>query len=141
MEKRYTLKVYPKGLGKSVYRVVELCGNESLDKLCKTILDAFDFEDAHLYEFCMDNTMYSRDCYQPEYIAAVKTTKITLDRLGLLERQKFLFHYDFGDDWEFVVRVEKITDDVEYAAPELIKSKGDILQYPDLDEFWGTTDW
>ena len=55
MQITYTLKVYPNGLGKSVYRILKISGSETLDELCRIILDSFDFDDDHLYEFCMDN--------------------------------------------------------------------------------------
>ena len=63
MRIQYTLKVYPAGLGRSVYRTITICGTDTLDQLCMAILNAFDFTAEHLYEFCMDNKMYSEDCY------------------------------------------------------------------------------
>ena len=66
MENQYTLKVYPAGRGNAVYRVIEISGKETLQKLCSTIISAFDFIDEHLYEFCMDNRMYSDDSYQSD---------------------------------------------------------------------------
>ena len=41
----------------------QLCKVATLDQLCMAILSAFDFTAEHLYEFCMDNKMYSEDCY------------------------------------------------------------------------------
>lgn len=64
MRIQYTLKVYPAGLGRSVYRTITICGTDTLDQLCMAILNAFDFTVEHLYEFCMDNKMYSEDCYR-----------------------------------------------------------------------------
>ena len=61
MSKKYSMKVYPAGRGRDVYRNIEICGDESLDRLCGIILEAFDFIDEHLYEFCMDNRKYSED--------------------------------------------------------------------------------
>ncbi len=39
MSKQYSMKVYPAGRGRDVYRNIEICGNESLDRLCEIILD------------------------------------------------------------------------------------------------------
>ena len=61
MRIQYTLKVYPAGLGRSVYRTITICGTDTLDQLCMAILNAFDFTAEHLYEFFMDNKMYSED--------------------------------------------------------------------------------
>ena len=100
----YTMKVYPKGLGREAYRVIKISGSATLNGLCKAILDSFDFTDDHLYEFCMDNKMYSRDSYQSATKMGGRSAEIKIDKLGLKEKQKFSLHYDLGDDWMFVIR-------------------------------------
>ena len=37
MRTQYTLKVYPTGLGRSVYRTITICGTDTLDQLCMAI--------------------------------------------------------------------------------------------------------
>lgn len=105
MRIQYTLKVYPAGLGRSVYRTITICGTDTLDQLCMAILNVFDFTAEHLYEFCMDNKMYSEDCYRFNPMEDdlfdeddAEGTDIALDELGLIEGRKFSLHYDFGDD-------------------------------------------
>ena len=134
MSKQYSIKVYPAGMGREVYRNIEICGDETLDRLCQIILEAFDFDDEHLYEFCMDNCMYSENSYQsdPEEEDDA-STDIALDKLKLNKGQKFWLHYDFGDDWMFTITVHKINEVEESFEPRIVKSKGQILQYPYLD--------
>lgn len=96
MSTQYSIKVFPAGRGRDVYRNIEICGDETLDQLCKTILDAFDFIDEHLYEFCMDNRQHSTDAYYATMMEQEPSTDIALDELGLYNGQKFLLHYDFG---------------------------------------------
>ena len=134
MSKKYSMKVYPAGRGRDIYRNIEICGDESLDRLCGIILEAFDFIDEHLYEFCMDNRMYSEDAYQSDPERDEPSTDITLDKIGLYKGQKFSLHYDFGDDWMFTITVSKISEAEEGFEPRIVKSKGYIQQYPDLDE-------
>lgn len=129
MNNRYTLKIYPAGNGRNVYRVIEISGQDSLDKLCGVILDAYNFIDEHLYEFCMDNRMYSEYSYQSDPEFGQRSTRTHSDRLRLKEKQKFTLHYDFGDDWMFVIFVQKIVSVGEYRNPEIVKSKGYIEQY------------
>jgi hypothetical protein len=131
----YTLKVYPQGMGRDVYRKIRISEKETLDKLCKVILDAFDFVDEHLYEFCMDNKMYSEYSYQssPEY-SEQPSTKIKLGKLDLNKGQKFTLHYDFGDDWMFTISIQKIEEEEGNSRPEIIDGKGTIEQYPVQDE-------
>ena len=75
--------------------------NFVLDDLCRAILDAFDFIDGHLYEFCMDNRMYTDYSYQADPEGDGPSTAIEIDKLYLQDGQNFMLHYDFGDDSEF----------------------------------------
>ena len=134
MNKQYLMKVYPAGRGREVYRNIEICGDNTLNQLCQIILEAFDFIDEHLYEFCMDNRMYSEYSYQSDPEGDEPSTDITLDELGLSKGQKFSLHYDFGDDWMFTTTVSKIYEIPEKMDSRIIKSKGNIQQYPDWDE-------
>ncbi len=131
MAQRYELKVYPPGAGRTVYRVIEISGKETLDTLCETILAAFDFIHEHLYEFCMDNKMYSDNSYQSYPENGGPSTRIKLDKLNLSQGQKFTLHYDFGDDWMFTIRVQKILEVSSDQGPMLIKEKGSVNQYPE----------
>ena len=141
MRTQYTLKVYPAGLGRSVYRTITICGTDTLDQLCMAILNAFDFTAEHLYEFYMDNKMYSEDCYRFNPMEDdlfdeddAEGTDIALDELGLIEGQKFSLHYDFGDDWMFAIRVMKIEEVKRHRKPMLLSSKGGVEQYPEGEE-------
>lgn len=78
--------------------------------MCSAILESFDFIDEHLYELCMDNRMYSDCSFQSDPEGDEPSTKVKLDRLHLYKGQKFSLHYDFGDDWMFVISVMKITE-------------------------------
>lgn len=132
----YTLKVYPKGYGTSVYRVMKISGEETLERLCEVILDSFDFSDEHLYEFCMDNRMYSRNSYRFDPESRHSSTKKKIGQIGLREKQKFSLHYDFGDDWMFTINVQNIQEDSDRTESYIVKSKGSIEQYPDWDDEW-----
>lgn len=81
-EYQYFMKIYPAGRGSDVYRNIEICGNSTLNQLnqlCQVILEAFDFIDEHLYEFCMDNRMYSEYTYQSDPGGDEPLADITLD--------------------------------------------------------------
>ena len=135
MGKRYTFKVYPAGKARTVYRVIRISGHETLDALCRIILEAFDFIDEHLYEFCMDNRMYSDDSYQSDPEDDEPSTRISLDELHLEKGQNFSLHYDFGDDWMFTIHVQKIEKTEQDSEPVVVKAQGEIEQYASLDEW------
>ena len=131
---KYTFKVYPAGQGRTTYCTMEISGKETLDRLCEFILESFDFIHEHLYEFCMDNRMYSEDSYQYEPEDGGPSTDIAIDEIGLVKGQNFLLHYDYGDDWMFTIHVQKIEDETKKISPKLIKAVGHVEQYPDWDE-------
>lgn len=131
---KYTLRVYPAGLGRTVYRTIEISGKETLDRLCEFILESFDFIHEHLYEFCMDNRMYSEDNYRYNPEDGGTSTDIAIDRIGLVKGQNFSLHYDYGDDWMFTIHVHKIENETKKTSPKLIKSAGHVEQYPMWDD-------
>lgn len=134
MKEKYTFKVFPTGAGREVYRIIEISGEHSLNDLCGAILSAYEFTDEHLYEFCMDNKMYSDCSYQSDPEDGEPSTRVKIDKIGLAEKQKFSLHYDFGEDWMFTIVVQKIAETEEKVAPTVIKEKGYIEQYPEWDE-------
>ena len=115
--------------------MIRISGHETLDALCRIILEAFDFIDEHLYEFCMDNRMYSDDSYQSDPEDDEPSTRISLDELHLEKGQNFSLHYDFGDDWMFTIHVQKIEKTEQDSEPVVVKAQGEIEQYASLDEW------
>ena len=132
---RYTLKVYPAGQGRTTYRTMEISGKDTLDRLCEFILESYDFIHEHIYEFCMDNRMYSEYSYQYDPEDGSPSTDMAIDEIKLVKGQNFSLHYDYGDDWMFTIHVQKIEEESRKKPPVLLKSVGSVEQYPDWDEW------
>lgn len=134
--KQYTLKVYPQGHSRKTYRVIEISGNDTLDRLCEVILAAFDFIHEHMYEFSMTGKLFSDDNYScdPDY-KGQPSTDTKLDKLGLQKGQRFILHYDFGDDWIFEIQVQDIHDEKTRVIAHVTEEKGSVEQYPDYDDW------
>lgn len=123
--KQYTLKVYPKGQARTAYRVIEISGDDTLDRLCDVILYAFDFDRDHLYEFSMSGRLYSDDNFSnTQDYEGQPSTDIKLDQLGLQKGQNFIFHYDFGDDWVFQIHVQKMQDEKARTIAHVTEREG-----------------
>ena len=41
MNNQYSMKIYPVGRGRDIYRNIEICGNSTLNQLCQVIEQAF----------------------------------------------------------------------------------------------------
>lgn len=135
--RKYTFRVYPKGMSRTVDRVIEMPGDATLDELCHAILNSLEFYDHdHLYEFNMDNKMFgSRFSYQYEPQDYGLSTAVTIDEIGLSKGQNFLLRFDYGDNWGFVIHVNKIEEVYGLVPIRFVRSKGTLEQYPD-PECW-----
>lgn len=138
--KGYTLKV---SLSKKCYRHLVFPGCFTLEVLADMILTAFDFDNDHLHAFFMDGQPYSdNESYYSRYAGegGISTDNIKVDSLGLSEKQKFLFVFDFGEDWQFTCEVKKITDvpEKESYITEVVGEAPE--QYPEYNEEDDTDD-
>ncbi|AMV29589.1 Plasmid pRiA4b ORF-3-like protein [Gemmata sp. SH-PL17] len=131
---------------RSVVRTIEIRGDQTLDALHEAIFDAFDREDAHMYEFQFGKG--PMDPKGPRYVMpeagndgldpapAGFTTETTLDDLGLKVGRQFGYWFDFGDDWHHQIGVVEIADKVPKGKfPRVTKRVGESPpQYIDWDE-------
>ncbi|MBR1752629.1 MAG: hypothetical protein IJ740_17450, partial [Ruminococcus sp.] len=110
-KKTYVISV---SLMKGCYRHIKIASNKTLDELSQAILSAFDFDNDHLHAFFMDNKRWSHDdsyFLQPEY-GERDTTEYKLAQVGLEKDKKFLYLFDFGDEWCFRCKVLRVIDGV-----------------------------
>ena len=129
----YIFKIYPKGFGRQVYRIIQMAGNQSLEDLLVTFLDSMKFDFTHLYRFEVDGLSYERS---EEYMDVFSElgSETTLDSLVLEENEVFEAVYDFGDNWQFIFKVQKmeeIKDEQDYWPTKVLKETGYIEQYPE----------
>ena len=129
----YIFKIYPKGFGRQVYRIIQMAGNHTLEDLLATFLDSMKFDFTHLYRFEVDGLSYERS---EEYMDVFSElgSETTLDSLVLEENEVFEAIYDFDADWRFVFKVQKmeqIEAEQDYCQTKVLKEKGHIEQYPE----------
>ncbi|MBU1667766.1 plasmid pRiA4b ORF-3 family protein [bacterium] len=127
-------------LGK-VYRTIDITSEIDFQSLASTILELFDFDNDHLYEFrFIDNFGQQASIRHPENTlddGKAWVDEFYLKNLPLEEQNSFTFIFDFGDCWEFDILIEKIDEGKNMDDFKLIKSVGKApKQYPDYDEDW-----
>lgn len=72
-----------------------------------------------------------------QMVSDVRT--VTLEDLKLRVNKKFLYLFDYGDEWKFSVQVVSINKNAEKESdfPCLVESFGEApLQYPNADDDW-----
>lgn len=121
---------------KGCYRHIKIASDKTLDELSMAILSAFGFDNDHLHAFFMDNKRWSHDdpyFLQPEY-GERDTAAYKLGQVGLAKDKKFLYLFDFGDEWWFSCKVLNIIDNVREQT-EITRSVGEAPeQYPIYDD-------
>ncbi len=109
----YQLKITLKGLSPPIWRRVQVRGDTSLAELHDVVQAAMGWHHAHLHEFTVAGTAYGpANPYgagpDPFGMAEVHDEGVPLDRLDLQPRSTFRYQYDFGDDWQHAILVEKV---------------------------------
>ncbi|CAA7601349.1 Protein MM3350-like domain protein [Acididesulfobacillus acetoxydans] len=123
---------------KGVWRKIELAAHHTLEDLHQAIQQVFDFDDDHLYSFFMDNKKWSHASYSsPLDESGPHADQVTLGELALEPGQSFLYLFDYGDEWEFKLKVEGIDPAKPLPLkPRLVAERGAAPeQYPDNEDW------
>ncbi|MBH0028485.1 MULTISPECIES: IS1096 element passenger TnpR family protein [unclassified Pseudoalteromonas] len=109
----------------------------SLDELHQAILCAVDFDNDHMYEFCIGNSYYSRNA-QRIACNEDKVTQETIDSIFPQAKGKKLYYmFDYGDSWLFQIsksRKKRFSEKPDILYPQVVLESGiKPEQYPDWD--------
>lgn len=119
----YQLKVVLNGSKPPIWRRVRVAAGTPLTDLHMVIQIAMGWTDSHLHQFIVGQKAYRdldldlEDDWSPEAGVAVST-------LLKKEKQWLTYEYDFGDDWDHRVTLEKILPmDASRSLPVCIEGK------------------
>lgn len=105
--KVFQLKVTLRDIKPPIWRRVLVDGSATLDEVHDVIQAAFGWWNSHLHEFRIGGRDYGVPDLDWDMSKVLDETRYRLDKLAA-EGDKFRYVYDFGDDWDHDVRVEKI---------------------------------
>jgi hypothetical protein len=128
--------IFRVSLGK-IWRLIAMPEDASLEDLVDVILDSVGFDNDHLHEFTYRNQLgatvrVSHSAMdEPPY-----TYQVLIGTLPLEPGQSMGLTYDFGDNWRFTVKLERIEPSTaKIKAPCVLESHGKAPdQYPSWDE-------
>jgi hypothetical protein len=118
-------------LGQSVWRRIVVPAASSFEDLAEFILDTFEFDDEHLYQFRYQDEYASLRMLADPRCSDVYddcADEVTLGEAGLLPGQLVEFRYDFGDNWRFKVLLEKRDASEGGGKPEVLAEHGKAPQ-------------
>ena len=120
--------VFQVSLGR-VWRRIAIPGDQSLDELASAILNAFDFDHDHLYTFDFHNRFgIAVRINHPFMEDGPYTPDVRVGDVPLVIGQTMTFIFDFGDWWEFNVRLESATPDTTVKKATVLASHGQAPQ-------------
>jgi len=113
-----------------IWRIIDIKGNQMLSSLHKAIFKAFDRFEDHQYSFFLSNKPFDRGSeYTSSGIGTDGTTKlatrIRIDSVELYGGRKFLYLFDYGDEWWHEIELIGVTERVTRAHyPRVVKKQG-----------------
>jgi hypothetical protein len=103
----YQIKVSLRGAKPPIWRRLEVPANTSLAHLHAVIQVAFGWEDYHMHVF---ETPYGQFGTPSEDLDHRAEEPVSLDQVLPEVKSRIRYTYDFGDDWEHDIVLEKILD-------------------------------
>ncbi len=142
----FRIRIDLQGTTPPVWRRVDVPGDISLPQLHDVVQAAMGWTDSHLHRFRTGNGRNA-----PEFLTQFDLDEgdeglleddVRLDQVVAASGDRLWYDYDFGDDWEHVLRVEKILD----TPPPVAVCIGGKLACPpeDCGGTWGYSelaDW
>jgi hypothetical protein len=111
----YRVRVDLKGTKPPLWRRLELSSDLLLDEVHQVIQDAFGWTDSHLHQFGSGPDLYSPETelylcpYQvDEGETGIPEEQVRLDEVLVDVGEKLFYNYDFGDDWQHVIKLEAV---------------------------------
>ena len=102
----YQIKVSLRGAKPPIWRRLLVPGDITLNRLHRVFLAAFGWHGGHLYVF---DTAYGQFGRPDRELGHRSDRPVTLKQVAPALKDKLLYTYDFGDDWEHEILVEKVT--------------------------------
>jgi hypothetical protein len=135
--------IFRASLEPKIFREIEIAASASLHELAQAIAAAFDFDFDHAFGFYNKLTgSYSKSTVKYELFAdmgesdAGSVENTAVSAAFPADKVKFLFLFDYGDQWEFKIeRIGSSTKTPGANYPRVTKSTGKAPeQYPHYEE-------
>lgn len=142
IEKIFEFKITLQGIDNPIiYRTIQVPSNFTFYDLHLVIQNAFNWHDAHLFEFMIKNKQIAD--YEDEFMEEniLPSREILLEDEFKRKSQKALYIYDFGDHWEHEIILKKSFKPEEGKKyPLCIEAQGNTPP-EDVGGVWGFEDF
>lgn len=148
----YQLKVSLVGAKPAIWRRILVQPRLTLGQLHDILQIVMDWEDCHLHRFTVQGQTFS-DAETCENLSGCRDeTKVLLTDVLPRIKDSIRYEYDFGDDWEHLIVLEKILPTSSRRRAEVLVGEGacplediggldgwyyflDVIAHPDSEEY------
>jgi hypothetical protein len=126
--------IFKVSLDKNCWRRIAIRGKAFCDELAAAILQAFDFDDEHLYQFSYQDRFGRAIRIDDPHVSSevAFADEVKIGDLPLNENTRLHFRYDFADNWRFTLETETVNADLTLKKPKILEKHGKApKQYPD----------
>ena len=139
MQKIMQLKITLNGSRPPIWRRFLVEDSISLHKLHEIIQVVMGWENYHLYEFSSHGLRITVP-HEDDMEESIDSRKIKLKDVLRLEKQRCSYVYDFGDNWEHIIVLEKVLErDKKQKYPVCVAGKM-ACPREDSGGIWGYTE-
>lgn len=106
----YQFKIILRKSKPRIWRRIQVPENYSFWDLHAAIIDAMGWSGLHLHSFAIEDrsSLYGLEIGLPEENEYLHGTKVKIKKYFKKEKDKIMYTYDFGDNWEHLITLEKI---------------------------------
>jgi hypothetical protein len=120
----YQLKITLKGIRPPIWRRIHVPGDVTLYRLHQVLQVVMGWQDYHLHWFIIRGTHYGVPDPEFDEPMVISERRVRLGQLIVREKEKFVYEYDFGDDWRHEIVVERILPaELENPGPTCLAGK------------------
>ncbi len=123
----YQLKIELANSNPKIWRRIQVPADTAFSELHEIIQLSMGWEDSHLYEFSINKVRvydFQDDFDDGTNLFERDSLDTLLDELLTRVKTKFTYMYDFGDNWEHTILLEKILQEEGNAHPICMEGEG-----------------
>lgn len=104
----YKIRVTLQGFKREINRTMLINDNVELETFCRAIITAMNGDLSHLYNLKYKNKYYIMNEMELNQYNEVNMGSLRISELDLSEKDKMIINYDYGDNWNFEITIQKI---------------------------------
>jgi hypothetical protein len=109
-----------------LWRRIAIPADRDLDELASAILNAVEFDHDHLYEFSYQNRFGALERVNHPYMdEGPWASEVLVGDVPLHVGQAMAYLFDFGDQWEFGVALERVDPELAIEEPVVLEGHGE----------------